>query len=322
MTDGVNIKNGTEHKITFPEITIKGVSVNVSIDNKPYGALIEYFEKGVSRGMTMKNLGVNFDYQHLIYEYWSFILDEDGDVVNHDYHNYQYPNYSGWDEFYFYQPQSELGVVSSKFGINAMMYDKFGVRCFADNGEFYQPITFDSVTVHETATYNPHYSLEYIEDNGGATSGLENVDDFTNADGQITINVVDGEGPYTYSVFDGNDFVVNSDNVFDSLIGNIYLIKVEGKNAAGTSGLVVEQVEEVVVLKPIMFGIGEDVDADEPDNCSIYVQSVINNYGLTEYKLNDGEWTVDSHFSGVSRGEHTVQVRDANGTIASKQVFL
>jgi hypothetical protein len=322
MDNNININDSTENKIEYPRIEIRGIPIDISIDNKPYGAIVKYAEKGVSKGATMRNLGIDFDNQKLIYEYWDFIADEDGDVVTFDYINYQYPNYSGWNEFYFYQPQSELGVVSSKFGINAIMYHKFDVRCFADNGDFYQPITFDAVVVNESATYNPYYSAEYINDNGGSTSGLENIPDFENADGSATINVVDGEGPYTYLIHNGIDFVVNSDNIFSDLDGDVYNIKVQGSNAAGTSGLVVEQIQEVTILKPIMFGIYTEIDEESPENNKIYVQSTQNNYGLTEYKLDAGEWTTESMFSNVERGEHTVYIKDSNNTTAEKTVFM
>lgn len=142
-----------------------------------------------------------------------------------------------------------------------------------------------------------------------ASGTIANVSCFGESNGTIDISAAGGTGTYEYSL-DGTTFQAESN--FSSLAANSYTITV--KDASGCTTTVVAEVTEPTALS---------VSASIVNDNTISV-SATGGTAPYEYALDNGSFQASSSFSGLTNGDYTISVRDANGctsTTASSLVI-
>jgi uncharacterized protein (DUF2141 family) len=148
----------------------------------------------------------------------------------------------------------------------------------------------------------------------------------SSSDGSITISVVGGSSPYTYTLIDiSGNTTQNTNNQqtysFNNLESGTYTVAVNDNTGCGKS-------EEVIILATDKFTISA---SSTPTTCNLNNGSVRveASTGFTPnltYSL-DGVQTFITPlsavtFSNVSSGQHTVTVTDADGCVQTKQVLV
>ncbi len=132
-------------------------------------------------------------------------------------------------------------------------------------------------------------------------------------DGALNVIAVGGTGTYTYSL-NGENF---SDNhLFENLGPGLHEIEVKDQNNCISSCA-------ISLNEPLALGFETDVIGSECEFNNSGVIQVINTVGGTtpyEYRINQNSWTSSNVFTDLSSGIYTIELKDANNCVLSKEV--
>jgi gliding motility-associated-like protein len=132
------------------------------------------------------------------------------------------------------------------------------------------------------------------------------------ADGQITVSGSGGTAPYLFS-FNGGAFAAT--NSFTGLVAGNYDIVIQDSKGCTTT------LPTITLTQPAVLDITVSSKTDI-NVCAGITSGTINvaaTGGTTayQYSINGGIFAVSSTFSGLTAGNYTIRVQDANGCIAS-----
>lgn len=168
--------------------------------------------------------------------------------------------------------------------------------------------------------------------NLNAPGGLESISISTmnstcsSSDGSITISVVGGSSPYTYTLIDSSGNTLENINLlqvytFNNLSSGLYTVAVQDNTGCGKS-------DEVMIIATDKFTISV---SSTPTTCnisngSVTVEATTGYTPPLTYSLDGSQTLITSltavTFSNVSAGQHTVTVTDAFGCVQTKQIFV
>ncbi len=131
-----------------------------------------------------------------------------------------------------------------------------------------------------------------------ATSVVANVSCFGESNGEINISATGGTGTYEYSL-DGTTYQAESN--FGGLAANSYTITV--RDASGCTMAVVAE-----VIQPVQLSVSADIIND-----NTITVSASGGTAPYEYALGNGSFQVADSFGGLTNGDYSITVRDANG---------
>ncbi|WP_075343730.1 SprB repeat-containing protein [Tenacibaculum agarivorans] len=132
------------------------------------------------------------------------------------------------------------------------------------------------------------------------------------SDGRIDSAVSGGNQPYTYELFDndtGTIFASGFNNSFENLQAGNYKLEVTDANG-------VKESQEIKVSEPSPLSITTALIASD--------EIAVTSTGGTapyEYSINGGVFQTNDVFTNLVPGSYTIQVRDANGCIASSSTI-
>ena len=134
--------------------------------------------------------------------------------------------------------------------------------------------------------------------------------------GRITIaDVTGGSAPYTYSVDNGPFTGATS---YTNISAGTHVVEVRDENGCSFTTLVT-----------ITSGSGPtDIDANVTDaacgadNGSIRITDVTGGNAPYEYSIDNGSYSGNTNYTGLSVGPHTIDVRDENGCIYSTTLII
>ena len=169
-----------------------------------------------------------------------------------------------------------------------------------------------TITIQDAHNCTATLNITIAEPNTVAANILAQQDVSCNglADGEITLLGGGGTGSYVYAI-DGGSF--SSNNTFSGLAGGSYTLTVQdGNNCTGTT--------TVNIIDPAP--VATQVTSTHDVSCQNLTDgmAIISATGGTNsytYALNGGTFTPNNAFSGLSGGNYTVDVQDANGCPAS-----
>lgn len=208
--------------------------------------------------------------------------------------------------------RTHLGLYNITGGVPPYEYSLDGGN-FQTDYIFY-PVTegLHTITVQDASGSILLYSVAVHDWCSSAIAFTSEIDANCNQNGSITVHPINGTGPYSYAIDDGN---FQTSNVFAGLRPGDYAIIVrDADNQLGS---------EVITV---------------PNNCFNLVTSITNTRcGFAEgsievqpsggiapyqYSLDNVQYTTDNKFTLLTAKDYTVYVKDASGTIATKAVAV
>jgi hypothetical protein len=120
-----------------------GKEVTVHVENVQDGHSIAIVEGDVRTEYIIKGFAANYQSKRIRVDFGLLNKRITGELLGSERGFYEVTDPAEFT--YFYQvPVSEiLGTTIAKHCLNGLLFRKFGVRCFAVDGSFYQPVTFE-----------------------------------------------------------------------------------------------------------------------------------------------------------------------------------
>jgi membrane carboxypeptidase/penicillin-binding protein PbpC len=149
----------------------------------------------------------------------------------------------------------------------------------------------------------------------------------SSSNGSITVNVVGGNVPYTYTLISPTGSQLNISNsqttqIFGNLVGGTYSVGVSDNS--GCSYL-----QETTLVTQNKFTISTQVSGTtcNQNNGSILVTRTEGGAAPYDYSLDGTQNVIDTTlsavtFTNVASGQHTITVTDATGCTQTTQVYV
>ncbi len=164
--------------------------------------------------------------------------------------------------------------------------------------------------------------------NGMSSVNIVGTNSFcSTSDGEITVTVLGGQAPYTYTVVDDfgdQDVVVGNQQiqVFPNLSAGTYAVFVEDSTGCEFS-------REIIIIATDKFTIDTSITGTScnQNNGSVYI-STTDGYTLPlDFSVDGIQNVIDTNLTGVtfnnlSSGNHVVTVTDASGCVQTKTIFI
>ena len=164
--------------------------------------------------------------------------------------------------------------------------------------------------------------------NGMSSVNIVGTNSFcSTSDGEITVTVLGGQAPFTYTVVDDfgdQDVVVGNQQiqVFPNLSAGTYAVFVEDSTGCEFS-------REIIIIATDKFTIDTSITGTScnQNNGSVYI-STTDGYTLPlDFSVDGIQNVIDTNLTGVtfnnlSSGNHVVTVTDASGCVQTKTIFI
>ncbi len=189
------------------------------------------------------------------------------------------------------------------YSLNGVNYENYGLFLNLPGGNY---------TVYVKDKNGCVYTTNSVLTEPSAVSGTVLTTNSTcnNNNGSLLVTASGGSGSgYQYSI-DGTTF--NSTGAFGSLVSGTYYILI--RDGAGCETVVSSNIYDS--NGPSITGTSHtNIACHDGSDGSITVSTVTGGTGVLQYGLNGSAWQTSNVFTGLSAGDYTVMVKDANGCI-------
>jgi hypothetical protein len=222
----------------------KGKNVNVLIENAINKTKIRYMENGIIKEYTIRGFSSDYLAKSIRVDYMSTVKDSMENHIHSYISNYGASNERNFNYFYDMNVSgSTLGEAISKHCLNGMVHQQFGVTCFKESGEFFQPIVFEISTSGETA---------YESGTTVSDTGEYQIVRIGNGDGVIEIAYWEGE-PTEFSIDGGVNWTTGT--TFTGLSSGDYHLILKNVNAGVRAERLVN-ITQTIVDAPVDESVG------------------------------------------------------------------
>ncbi len=204
-------------------------------------------------------------------------------------------------------------TVTPSNGVAPYLYSIDGINFQTDN--IFGGLTpgFYTITVKDA---DGLLTLKYIELRNSCTVAIADVKSSTcgNANGKIIVDGANGAPPYKYSL-DGINY--STTNEFLNLAANSYRVYAkDANNKVGFADVVLSNIAGVTIANATAKHSGCENRTGEINAVAL---------GGTApymYSINGGAYQPDSSFLNLSAGVYTINIKDANGCVDTKQATV
>lgn len=126
--------------------------ISVTLENEAFGHYAEIDKAGVKRRYTLMQFFPDFNRKSIRVEYNIIFYDQDDKEIGVPVKKSYVVPADEFDLFYAMPVATTLGNAIAFNLMNGLLFREFGVRCFAADGSFYQPIVFEVAVEEATAT--------------------------------------------------------------------------------------------------------------------------------------------------------------------------